>query len=350
MNILAINISHNASVAFCKNGVITQYYEEDRFNRIKNWRPKKHALNVSPSSIINSQKKLNSIDEKLKIVNDTSLLCIPEKIKDNFDVVVYASYYRNKDKILGYWCDTNEDIISEIQKQTGNRDYFYHPDNHHIYHAVSGFYFSPFEEALAVVVDGGGAQPTMLGYEEHESIFYIDKKNVELKFQHQSNYKFTIKINPIDYNPIRIPYQAVSKKFNGTDYVYSSKMSGGTIFRNFCCSIGLDDANSDGDSSGKLMGLSAYDINTKRLEPEKIKAAKLAQEELYENTIKLIDRALTYSDTKNIILSGGCALNCLNNFRYVKKYPNLNFFVDPVAHDGGTAIGAALYYNNYWHG
>ena len=40
-------------------------------------------------------------------------------------------------------------------------------------------------------------------------------------------------------------------------------------------------------------------------------------------------------------------MNCLNNFKLVKKYPKLNFFVDPIAHDGGTAIGAALYYENY---
>ena len=28
-----------------------------------------------------------------------------------------------------------------------------------------------------------------------------------------------------------------------------------------------------------------------------------------------------------------------------KEFPDYNFFVDPVAHDGGTAIGAAVWYN-----
>ena len=44
---------------------------------------------------------------------------------------------------------------------------------------------------------------------------------------------------------------------------------------------------------------------------------------------------------------GGYFLNCSNNFKYVKQFPNLNFFVDPVPHDGGTAIGACIYYENY---
>ena len=60
-----------------------------------------------------------------------------------------------------------------------------------------------------------------------------------------------------------------------------------------------------------------------------------------------MERAKKYSDCKNIILSGGYHLNCSNNFKIVKKYPEYNFFVDPISYDGGTAVGAAYYYENY---
>jgi predicted NodU family carbamoyl transferase len=60
-----------------------------------------------------------------------------------------------------------------------------------------------------------------------------------------------------------------------------------------------------------------------------------------------MEKAITYSDCKNIILSGGYHLNCSNNFKLVKLFPKYNFFVDPICHDGGTAVGAALYYENY---
>ena len=46
-------------------------------------------------------------------------------------------------------------------------------------------------------------------------------------------------------------------------------------------------------------------------------------------------------------MSGGYFLNCSNNFKYVEKYPDLNFFIDPIPHDAGTAIGAAIYYDRY---
>ena len=40
-------------------------------------------------------------------------------------------------------------------------------------------------------------------------------------------------------------------------------------------------------------------------------------------------------------------MNCSNNFKLVKYFSDYKFFVDPIAHDGGTAIGAAYYYANY---
>ena len=41
-------------------------------------------------------------------------------------------------------------------------------------------------------------------------------------------------------------------------------------------------------------------------------------------------------------LSGGFSLNCTNNAKYLREFPDHQFFVDPVAHDGGTAIGGAI--------
>ena len=75
--------------------------------------------------------------------------------------------------------------------------------------------------------------------------------------------------------------------------------------------------------------------------------ANEAQEETLKDVIELIERAKKYSDCKNIILSGGYHLNCSNNFKLVKLCPEYNFFVDPIPYDGGTAVGAVCYYENY---
>ncbi len=41
-------------------------------------------------------------------------------------------------------------------------------------------------------------------------------------------------------------------------------------------------------------------------------------------------------------MSGGCAFNVVGNSHLVRKFPHINFFVDPVPHDAGQSIGRAL--------
>ena len=74
--------------------------------------------------------------------------------------------------------------------------------------------------------------------------------------------------------------------------------------------------------------------------------SKKLQEETKKHTIRLIKTLLDKTGTNNIVLSGGYFLNCVNNYQYVKEFPEVNFYIDPVCHDGGTAMGAARY---VWH-
>ena len=71
------------------------------------------------------------------------------------------------------------------------------------------------------------------------------------------------------------------------------------------------------------------------------------QVETFKHTCTLIEKAIKLTGKNKIVLSGGYFLNCVNNYKYTKKFPELEFFVDPISHDGGTAIGAAKY---VWYG
>ena len=96
------------------------------------------------------------------------------------------------------------------------------------------------------------------------------------------------------------------------------------------------------------MGLAAYaGKNIDKKLKEKVEIGRDAQEKTLKECVQLIEKAKKYSSCKNIILTGGYHLNCSNNFKLVKLFPELNFFVDPIPYDGGTAVGAALYYENY---
>ena len=49
-------------------------------------------------------------------------------------------------------------------------------------------------------------------------------------------------------------------------------------------------------------------------------------------------------DTKNIVFSGGCAMNICANTVMCEEFPDINFFIDPIAGDAGQSLGAAKYF------
>jgi carbamoyltransferase len=305
MNILGINISHNCSIAFYKNKILTDLYEEERFNNLKFFNP---------------------------ITDGSFLICLDEKLNFKPDVVCYSSYGRTENKDFK--------IIKNIQKQLNHPKYYFDKQDHHIHHACCGYYFSKYDEAMAIVVDGGGAHDkNHIGYQEMESIFYISKNKILKKYQHKSNRRFCIG------DPAIYDYSKYAKSIyeNGTEYLFSSQSIGGFLFTMGCFNIGLK------TEPGKLMGLASYSKTNKNfnLNKDKINTAQKIQEISFERTCWLIEKAFRYKKIKNFVLTGGYFQNCSNNFKYIKKYPEFNFFVDPVPHDGGTAIGVCFYYENY---
>jgi len=312
--ILGINISHHFS---------TCIYENNNINNL--WYESRYVL-----------KKENTI---IKDPN-TFYLSIFKNINFKPDLVVYSSYMRHAfNKYFLKNATTDEEHIEIIQKQLDNPPYYFNKYNHHIYHALSGFYFSNMEEAMSIVIDGGGAMPFNDNYQEMESIFYINKKNIIKLFQHLSNAEV------LKEHEKQIANKAKTVLYEkGTEYEFSSLTVGGKAFSKACLLI-----NFKGHQAGKLMGLSSYGYskNKYNLNYEHVEIAKKIQEETFDRTCNLIEKAYNYRKIKNFILSGGYFLNCTNNFKYVKKYTQFNFFVDPVASDAGTAIGACIYHENY---
>jgi predicted NodU family carbamoyl transferase len=55
-----------------------------------------------------------------------------------------------------------------------------------------------------------------------------------------------------------------------------------------------------------------------------------------------------YTNHKNIIITGGCGLNVVFNYRLRKALPkDINLYIDPLCGDEGNSIGAAIVYSQY---
>ena len=290
---LGINISHHCSFAYFEDGILKEYYEEDRFNKIKGYKP-----------------------EDDESGNYTYQYEVLKKFKNIiFDAVVFASFDRGNLQL-------ELPIIKHVLEQIKFKEYYFNIVNHHIYHATCGYFFSNFDKAIALISDGGGEIEVARDFRTLQSIFLIDKKEVVPKYKYYSNKK-------TDYFNNFIPTEIHEKK--DIDYTMSNKAKAGLKYLCYLMDAGFKEGE-----EGQMMGFAPYsDI------------ANEAQKETLKDVIELIERAKEYSDCKNIILSGGYHLNCSNNFKLVKLYPEYNFFVDPIPYDGGTAVGAVCFYENY---
>ena len=302
---LGINISHHCSFAYFEDGILKEYYEEDRFNKIKGYKP-----------------------EDDESGNYTYQYQVLKKFKNIiFDAVVFASFDRGNLQL-------ELPIIRHVLKQIKFKEYYFNIVNHHIYHATCGYFFSKFDKAIALTSDGGGEIEVARDFRTLQSIFLIDKKEVVPKYKYYSNKK-------TDYFNNFVPTEIHEKK--DIDYTISNKAKAGLKYLYYLVDAGFGEGE-----EGQLMGVAAYKGKKTNLDSNLLNIADEAQKETLKDVIELIERAKEYSDCKNIILSGGYHLNCSNNFKLVKLYPEYNFFVDPIPYDGGTAVGAVYYYENYY--
>lgn len=344
--ILGINISHNPSVCLLKDGEVVFYGEEPGFQDYK------------------------SVDD-VSCVHLQSILDITKTIDD----VIFSSY--RKDNYLLEQDIINSYINSFIHSNISYKYVHFFPTNHHIYHAMKSLRDSTFTEATAVISDGSGtfldAYPS---YQEIESIYAITANSLRAIYKHYSSYRSDA-IN--QFFPRLKPLISFINVFEGQDrveYLFSNKLSAGHIFTEVSCTLFKESTPNPkklmelSTSSKKVFDTSQYtflidgcpylNINNDQVQeiasqlapPEDI--AKQVQFETLEHTCNLIQKAIDMTDQKNIILSGGYFLNSINNLEYPKRFPDINFYIDPKAHDGGTAVGAAYYLyklqNNFSYG
>lgn len=320
MRILGINISHDASSCLVEDGEVIYFKQEERLSR------RKHH-----------EYKLGKVDQHLIHFNDLLL-----SYTDEVDYVIYSRYY-GRDQ---YFQRIKKEIDSQLKVKF--KKSICSPVNHHIYHANSAFYFSEFDEAACIVIDGGGAISRAIQGYEIESIFHCTKNQITLKHGH------------------------LNGRLNKHDNVIATSSVGPSyLFNVISASLGYKD---HGFAAGKVMGLSTYGIitddtpwfhteygfpvTTCSLNPEDYKKdldtfqdranlCRKLQEESFNITVKIIEKAIKITGSKNIILSGGYALNCLNNYRYLQHFgKDINIFVDPIPDDSGTSLGAALHLYN----
>lgn len=342
-NILAINPGHNGSAALVIDGKLVYYAEEERLSRMKyDGNPFRAMLQCLQSVPIHELVLGGTSPEFSKL---------PWTMEDAYTALVRKFNPNVKITNLG--------------------------SQHHLGHAADAFYGSGFDTAAAVIVDGAGSihaarmgqtetDPIVQGYET-ESIYKcsypVAFEPVYKRYSDGMSPYFNNGIQEFD-NSVTITkaYEAVSD-YLGFGFIEAGKTMG-------LAPYGRDDNDIPDffvtDKGNKNLLIPRYpagafidqdrfpylkkmqdprqwhkDFNLVR-DTDKNLAYKV-QKQTEEQLVRLIKKAVALTGEKNIVIAGGYGLNCVANYQYLSALPDLNIYVDPVSHDGGTAIGLARF-------
>lgn len=322
MNILGINPFHNGSVCVLSKGKVVEYIEEERLTK----------------------KKYDELPFK-------SILYVLKKY--NIDYVAIAGLNSQK-TFTSYF---KEEIISSFfQKLNFPKDKISYFDNHHHKtHSSVAFYNSGFQEAISIIIDAGGSHiPLDNTKVESDTIFVCSYPN---SFKPLYQNLIDIQIPP-QFNPLNIgqSFERLCNHF-GFKPLEGGKIMGLSSYGNFNKSIpNLFYSNNTNyhhinrkkkykDFFPDKYNNEWHHDKTKITDLEKDLSWKL-QTESQIIIGNYVESAIKETRLNNVVVAGGYGLNCVSNYYLKKRFPNINFYFEPLSHDGGTSIGAAKL---LWH-
>ena len=216
---------------------------------------------------------------------------------------------------------------------------------HHLSHAASAFFPSPFEEALVLTMDGVGEwATTSVALGRGNSLSVIK----ELHFPHSLGllyaaftYYTGFKVNSGEYKVMGLaPYGEAKYSQLILDNLMDLKDDG--TFRldqsyfDYCTGLCMTNAKFDALFGGPAR--KADELLTQR----HMDLAASVQKVTEEVVLRLTRSLAAETGARNLCLAGGVALNCVANGHVLRDGKFENIWIQPAAGDAGGALGAAL--------
>jgi carbamoyltransferase len=226
---------------------------------------------------------------------------------------------------------------------------------HHLSHAASAFYPSPYQEAAILTIDGVGEWATASICHGKGSKITILK---EMRFPHSVGllysaftYYLGFRVNSGEYKLMGLaPYGNPDSK-QTLEFIRLIKeeivliKEDGSIWLNqdyFRYSTGLRMIHHS--KWEKLFGFQAIKPDGK-IEQKHCNLAFAIQQVTEDIVLKMAREAKKVTGSEFLCLAGGVALNCVANGKLLKENIFKDIFIQPAAGDSGGALGAALMAN-----
>ena len=340
---------HDSAACILKDGKIIAAVQEERFTR------KKHDPNYPYNAI---EFVLEYANIKLSEVDQIVFFEKPflkfERLLETY-VAFAPKGFISFAKAVPLWIKEKLFQKNLLFNKLKKHDQNYKSDeniffsDHHLSHAASAFFPSPFDEAVVLTADGVGEWATTTVAVGKNNNLEIKK---EIHFPHSLGllysaftYYIGFKVNSGEYklmglapygNPI---YEDKIKK------LFDLKEDG--TFRldqnYFNYATGLTMTNK---KFNNLFGEKPRNPQNEKITQFHMDIAASIQKVTEEIMTKLVRSIRKEYNINNLCLAGGVALNCVANAKILKEKIFDNIWIQPAAGDAGGSLGAAL---ALWH-
>ena len=357
MNILGISAYyHDSAATLLCDGKIIAAAQEERFTR------KKHdaSLPVHAIRYCLDEGGLNIGDIDAVVFYDKPFLKFERLLETYYNFIPsgVSSFVTS----IPVWVKEKMFLKSLLVKEL-KKFGRYNPDvqpllfpEHHLSHAASAFFASPFDEALILTVDGVGEWSTASISIGRGNDIEILK---ELRFPHSVGLLYSafthylgFRVNSGEYKlmglaPYGIPDSDEVKAFERIirDKLVDIKTDGSVWLNREYFSYATGLRMMPEKKWKTLFGFPARKPES-ATEQHHCNLAMAIQNVTEEIILKMVEHGWQITGerlkNRNLCLAGGVALNCVANGKLVSKKVVENIFIQPAAGDAGGALGAAL--------
>ena len=340
---------HDSAACILIDGKIIAAAQEERFTRIKH--DPKYPYNAIEFVLKFSNLKLSEVDQivffekpflKFERLLETYVAFAPK----GFVSFAKAMPIWIKEKLFQKNLLFNK-LKQHDQNYKSDQNIFF--SDHHLSHAASAFFPSPFDEAVVLTADGVGEWATTTVAVGKNNKLEIKK---EIHFPHSLGLLYSaftyytgFKVNSGEYKLMGLaPYgnpiyeekvkQLLDLKEDGT-FRLNQK------YFNYATGLTMTNKNFD-----KLFGQKPRNPKNEKITQFHMDVASSIQKVTEEIMINLVKSIRKEYGIKNLCLAGGVALNCVANGKILKEKIFDNIWIQPAAGDAGGSLGAAL---ALWH-
>jgi carbamoyltransferase len=336
---------HDSAACLVVGGKIIAAAQEERFTRVKH--DSNYPVNAINFVLDFANLKLSEVDQ---IVFFEKPFLKFERLLETY-VAFAPKGFVSFSKAMPLWIREKlfqkNLLFNKLKEHDGNykSDENIYFSDHHLSHAASAFFPSPFNEAVVLTADGVGEWATTTVAVGNGNALEVKK---EILFPHSLGLLYSaftyytgFKVNSGEYKlmglaPYGLPiYKDKIKKLidikdDGTfrlDQKYFNYATGLTMTN---------------DKFHKLFGQKPRDPKTEQIKQFHMDIASSIQNVTEEIMIKLAKGIRNEYGIKNLCLAGGVALNCVANGKILKEKIFENVWIQPAAGDAGGSLGAAL--------